>query len=88
MFALGKGENKFTITAFDDQLITSVKFFATGGIVDDVRQVRIDGIESIAAVPEPSTWAMMILGFAGVGFISYRRKSRRALKHVLAQALR
>ena len=27
-----------------------------------------------AAVPEPSTWAMMILGFAGVGFMAYRRK--------------
>ena len=25
-------------------------------------------------VPEPSTWAMMILGFAGVGFVAYRRK--------------
>ena len=28
-----------------------------------------------SAVPEPSTWAMMILGFAGVGFMAYRRKS-------------
>jgi hypothetical protein len=27
------------------------------------------------AVPEPSTWAMMILGFAGLGFMAYRRKS-------------
>jgi hypothetical protein len=27
-----------------------------------------------AAVPEPSTWAMMILGFAGIGFMAYRRK--------------
>jgi PEP-CTERM motif-containing protein len=27
----------------------------------------------IAAVPEPSTWAMMILGFAGIGFMTYRR---------------
>jgi hypothetical protein len=26
-------------------------------------------------VPEPSTWAMMILGFAGIGFMTYRRKS-------------
>jgi hypothetical protein len=26
-------------------------------------------------VPEPSTWAMIILGFIGVGFVSYRRKS-------------
>jgi len=29
-----------------------------------------------AAVPEPSTWAMLILGFAGVGFMAYRRQSR------------
>jgi hypothetical protein len=28
----------------------------------------------VGAVPEPSTWAMMILGFAGVGFMAYRRK--------------
>jgi hypothetical protein len=27
----------------------------------------------IAAIPEPSTWAMMILGFAGIGFMAYRR---------------
>jgi sugar lactone lactonase YvrE len=30
-------------------------------------------------IPEPSTWAMMILGFAGVGFMAYRRKSKPAL---------
>jgi hypothetical protein len=30
------------------------------------------------AVPEPSTWAMMILGFAGIGFMAYRRKSKPA----------
>jgi PEP-CTERM motif len=28
-----------------------------------------------AAVPEPSTWAMMLLGFCGLGFMAYRRKS-------------
>lgn len=28
----------------------------------------------IAGIPEPSTWAMMILGFAGLGLIAYRRK--------------
>ena len=26
-----------------------------------------------AVVPEPSTWAMMLLGFAGLGFAGYRR---------------
>ncbi len=30
-------------------------------------------------VPEPSTWAMMILGFAGIGFMAYRRKAKPAL---------
>jgi hypothetical protein len=30
----------------------------------------------IVSVPEPSTWAMMILGFLGVGFMAYRRKGR------------
>jgi hypothetical protein len=30
----------------------------------------------VAAVPEPSTWAMLILGFAGVGFMAYRRKNK------------
>jgi hypothetical protein len=35
-----------------------------------------------AAVPEPSTWAMMILGFFGVGFMAYRRKSTAAFRFV------
>ena len=30
------------------------------------------------AVPEPSTWAMMLLGFAGVGFLTYRRRTQFA----------
>jgi hypothetical protein len=29
---------------------------------------------SVAAVPEPSTWAMMILGFCGIGAMTYRRR--------------
>jgi PEP-CTERM motif len=35
--------------------------------------------EQVAAVPEPSTWAMMILGFVGVGFVAYRRRNGAAL---------
>jgi hypothetical protein len=33
-----------------------------------------------AAVPEPSTWIMMIAGFAGLGLVAYRRKSKRDLE--------
>jgi len=40
------------------------------------------GMELSPAVPEPSTWAMMILGFAGVAFMAYRRKTKPALMAV------
>lgn len=33
------------------------------------------GSGNTPAVPEPSTWAMMIVGFLGVGFLAYRRRS-------------
>jgi len=33
---------------------------------------------NFTAVPEPSSWAMMILGFAGVGFAGYRSRTRRS----------
>jgi hypothetical protein len=36
-------------------------------------------VELSNAVPEPSTWTMMILGFAGICFMAYRRKSKMAL---------
>jgi hypothetical protein len=42
---------------------TSSVFFATD-------QTVTPGVP----VPEPCTWAMIILGFAGVGFMTYRRK--------------
>lgn len=29
---------------------------------------------SAGAVPEPSTWAMLLLGFAGLGYVGYRRR--------------
>jgi hypothetical protein len=32
------------------------------------------------SVPEPSSWAMMIIGFAGLAFAAYRRKSKLALE--------
>jgi hypothetical protein len=37
------------------------------------------GVGNVGAVPEPSTWAMMVLGFCGLGFMAYRRKSKPAL---------
>jgi PEP-CTERM motif-containing protein len=39
-----------------------------GNILDNV------SVSTVAAVPEPSTWAMTILGFFGLGFMAYRRR--------------
>jgi len=43
-----------------------VSRFATAG----------SAIGVVEAIPEPSTWAMLIVGFAGLGFLSYRRKKQ------------
>jgi hypothetical protein len=38
---------------------------------------RYIGTGFASAVPEPATWAMMALGFLGVGFLAYRRKGKQ-----------
>jgi hypothetical protein len=35
--------------------------------------------QTVSAVPESFTWAMLILGFADVGFMAYRPKSKPAM---------
>jgi hypothetical protein len=35
---------------------------------------------TVGTVPEPATWAMLVLGFAGVGFMAYRRKNKAAFR--------
>jgi len=37
--------------------------------------VSLNTIVVTPGVPEPSTWAMMILGFFGLGYMAYRRKN-------------
>lgn len=39
--------------------------------------VRTDGSFTTAAVPEPASWAMLLAGFAGLGFVARRRASVR-----------
>jgi len=41
-----------------------------------------------AAVPESSTWAMMLIGFAGLGFARYRTSTQNAVPLPLASRLR
>jgi hypothetical protein len=43
------------------------------GVADPVNSYDYVSFGVNLAVPEPSTWAMMALGFAGLGFAGYRR---------------
>lgn len=39
--------------------------------------INVDRTFAVSAVPEPSTWAMMLIGFAGIGYAAYRRRASR-----------
>jgi hypothetical protein len=80
-FSLGNGENFFGFTATGGDVITSIAFDTNGSGVTDLRQLRVGGVRaSVGAVPEPGTWAMMLIGFGAVGFSIRRRKPRHLLQ--------
>jgi hypothetical protein len=59
-----------------DWSLTDNEFFLNKGVesfpFDNALQMEVD------AVPEPSTWAMMLIGFAGLGGAAYRSTRRTA----------
>jgi hypothetical protein len=48
---------------------------------EDLRWSIDISASSDSNVPEPATWVMMLLGFAGLGFIAYRA-SRRGVEPI------
>jgi hypothetical protein len=72
------GQNFLGISGNAGERFTSVTFIgnpATTGI-QDLRQLRLGGAAAAVtpSVPEPSTWAMMLFGFAAVGTAMRRRR--------------
>ena len=53
-----------------DPLITGITFESSGN------SMEIDDL-AVAAVPEPTTWLMMLMGFAAVGFSMRRKQNLR-----------
>jgi hypothetical protein len=74
LLALGNGENFFGFQGINGESISNVSVAFSGGGVVDVRQIRLDTLSSVTAVPEPATWAMMLLGFGAVGYSMRRRR--------------
>lgn len=75
-FDLGNGnqQNGFDFKAINGEVITDLDIFTVGGKINDFEHFRIDVAPLASAVPEASTWAMLIIGFAGIGFMRMRRR--------------
>jgi hypothetical protein len=74
-----KFDQLFTAGATNDVTLSFLpNGYWSGGFIDNVSlSTQVTG-----AVPEPSTWAMMILGFAGVGFMANRRRNKTTMLRV------
>jgi hypothetical protein len=58
----------------NDPIATSNSAYAGFSALADGGIALADNFTIPSDVPEPSTWAMMILGFCGLGFMVYRQK--------------
>jgi hypothetical protein len=71
---IGNGQSGFTVDATNGEVITSLSLNDVGGTITDFEHNRITS--AVAAVPEPQTWAMMLLGFVGLGFAFHKRRRK------------
>jgi hypothetical protein len=74
-YILGTGHFSFTVTGLTDLSSIASVNFNFGTTADEWVAGTTHAAGNTPAVPEPATWAMMLLGFLGVGFMAYRRRS-------------
>jgi hypothetical protein len=70
---IGNGQSGFTVNAINGEVINSLSLTDQTGSIFSFEHNRIE--TAVAAVPEPATWGMLLLGFIGLGF-AFRNKRR------------
>jgi hypothetical protein len=76
---LGNGQNGYDLQAINGEKIWDVDIVTGPNTnITAFEHFRIDVAPAVAAVPELSTWFMMILGFAGVGTLALRKRRQGA----------
>ena len=73
----GSAATDFQLLATNGDVLSRVYLLSTARF-DQIKQNDINVAPQVGAVPEPSTWATMLLGFGLMG-AGYRRQSRRKL---------
>jgi len=68
-----KDFDRLGIVSTDEFLKSVVITTAAGESFDEFKQVQFSAASIPPSIPEASTWAMMILGFVGLGYAGYRR---------------
>ena len=76
---LDKGGTFTTLDPFGSTAVTANGINDKGVIVGFYGAADESTIGFETTIPEPSTWAMMLLGFAGFGFLGYRRAFKGTL---------
>jgi hypothetical protein len=71
----GNGANSYSLYEYVPNVGYAVAATGTFAVSSEVSSLTV-------AAPEPSTWAMLLLGFAGLGFAGYRKaKTTRTISN-------
>jgi hypothetical protein len=68
----GSSNGLFSFVFSPGEAVTSVTLGSNGN------SLEVAGI-SVSSIPEPATWAMMLIGFTGLGYAAFRRSAKDQL---------